>query len=101
MKIRVNNLATEFWDRAPSRTLNEFHVKVDLCPKFKEMTETLCKNLRKGGKLVMNINIKTFDQRKLEDVDVNGIDAEFITYKGTYLGIFKRLITRGLKNEAP
>jgi hypothetical protein len=101
LKIRVNNLATEFWDRAPSRTLNEFHVKVDLCPKFKEMTETLCKNLRKGGKLVMNINIKTFDQRKLEDVDVNGIDAEFITYKGTYLGIFKRLITRGLKNEAP
>lgn len=59
------------------------------------MTETLCKNLRKSGKLVLNIAIKAFDQSKLKDVDVNGIDVEFITYKKTQLELFKKLITRG------
>lgn len=59
------------------------------------MTETLCKNLCKGGKLVLNIAIKAFDQSKLKDVDVNGIDVEFITYKKTQLELFKKLITRG------
>jgi len=95
LNIIVNNLASEFWDRGASRTLNELNLKVDLCPKFKQMTETLCKNLRKGGKLVLNIAIKAFDQSKLTDVDVNDIDVEFITYKKTQLDLFKKLITRG------
>jgi hypothetical protein len=59
------------------------------------MTETLCKNLQKGGRLVLEIFIKAFDQKKLEDVDVNGIDVEFITYKNTRLDLFKKLINRG------
>ena len=59
------------------------------------MTETLCKNLQKNGRLVLEIFIKAFDQKKLEDVDVNGIDVEFITYKNTRLDLFKKLINRG------
>jgi hypothetical protein len=59
------------------------------------MTETLCKNLQKGGRLVLEIFIKAFDQKKLEDVDVNGIDVEFITYKNTRLDLFKKLFNRG------
>jgi hypothetical protein len=59
------------------------------------MTETLCKNLQKGGRLVLEIFIKAFDQKKLEDVDVNGIDVEFITYKNTRLDLFKKLINQG------
>ena len=69
---------------------------VELCPKFKQMAETLCKNLQKGGNLTLSINIKGFDRSKLEDVDVHGIDVEFITFKNTKLDLFKKLILKGL-----